>query len=218
HRLPLNEASLKKVSLEKARKNALALHELLERQHYRLAYWRVASDEINYRRFFEIADLAALRVEGEEVFRATHAFVARLCARPGVDGLRIDHPDGLADPHTYVERLGRLCGKPWIVVEKITAGHETLPAGWAVHGTTGYRFANLLTGLFVDREAESRFDRIYQRFTGEREPFEEIARESRMLIMGTTLAADLNMLATRLERIAAGNRYTRDYTVGGLRR
>ncbi|HLS85138.1 MAG TPA: malto-oligosyltrehalose synthase [Burkholderiales bacterium] len=218
HRLPLNEASLKKVSLEKARKNALALHELLERQHYRLAYWRVASDEINYRRFFEIADLAALRVEDEEVFRATHAFVARLCARPGVDGLRIDHPDGLADPHTYFERLERLCGKPWIVVEKITADHETLPTGWAVHGTTGYRFANLLTGLFVDREAESRFDRIYQRFTGEREPFEEIARASRMLIMGTTLAADLNMLATRLERIAAGNRYTRDYTVGGLRR
>jgi (1->4)-alpha-D-glucan 1-alpha-D-glucosylmutase len=222
HRFPLNQKSLRNLDEKKLRKDSLALHRLLEQQHYRLAYWRVASDEINYRRFFEINDLAALRVEDRTVFEATHALIAKLCRRPGIDGLRIDHPDGLADPRTYFEWLRDTCGEcggsPWIVVEKIVAGHETLPSEWAVAGTTGYRFANLLTGLFIDSGAQTRFDRIYQRFTGERRSFDEIACESRMLIMNTTLAAELNMLATRITRIAAGNRFTRDYTMGGLKR
>jgi (1->4)-alpha-D-glucan 1-alpha-D-glucosylmutase len=222
HRFPLSGVTQdflsgkKKFSAKST--NALELHQLLERQHYRLAYWRVASDEINYRRFFEITGLAALRVEDREVFEASHALIARLCAHPAVDGLRIDHPDGLADPQVYFERLRELCGRPWIVLEKILAGYEKLPADWQVQGTTGYRFANVLTGLFVDAAAEGRFDRIYRRFTGEARSCEAIAYESRMLIMGTTLAAELNMLANRLTRIAAGNRFTRDYTAGGLRR
>src|SRR5712671_3312203 len=218
HHFPLNPKSRRNLDERKLRKDSLALHRLLEQQHYRLAYWRVASDEINYRRFFEITDLAALRAEDRTVFEATHALIAKLCRRPGIDGLRVDHPDGLADPKTYFEWLRDYCAKPWIVIEKIVAGHETLPADWPVHGTTGYRFANLLTGLFVDAAAQPRFDRIHQRFTGERRSFEEIAAESRMLIMNTTLAAELNMLATRITRIAAGNRFTRDYTMGGLRR
>jgi (1->4)-alpha-D-glucan 1-alpha-D-glucosylmutase len=218
-RFPLNPKTTRALDAAKLRKDPLALHKLLERQSYRLSYWRVAADEINYRRFFEIVDLAALRQEERAVFDATHALVAKLCRRPGVDGLRIDHPDGLADPQRYFERLAGLCGgKPWIVVEKILADHESLPPSWPVHGTTGYRFANLLTGLFVDRAAESRFDRIYQRFTGERRGFDEIAYASRMLIMATTLAADLTTAATRLARIAAGNRVTRDYTLIGLRK
>ena len=221
-RFPLNQKSSRGINAKKLNKDSLARHRLLERQHYRLAYWRVASDEINYRRFFEITDLAAIRVEDRTVFEATHAFIARLCRRRGVDGLRIDHPDGLADPRTYFERLREYCrtptGAPWIVIEKIVAGHETLPADWPVDGTTGYRFANLLTGLFIDGNAEERFDRIYQRFTGERRSFDDIAYASRMLIMNTTLAAELDMLATRLARIAAGNRRTRDYTRGGLRK
>ena len=222
HRFPLSRNSLKNINTRKLAKDPLALHRLLERQHYRLAFWRVASDEINYRRFFEIADLAALRVEDPAVFKDTHALIARLCARPGVDGLRIDHPDGLADPKVYFERLQQLCGqrggKPWVVVEKIVAGFETLPADWQVHGTTGYRFANLLTGLFISKEAEAKFTRIYERFTGERRSFDEIEHESRMLIMDTTLAAELNMLANRLARLASGNRRTQDYTMGGLKR
>jgi (1->4)-alpha-D-glucan 1-alpha-D-glucosylmutase len=218
HRFPVNEKTARYLDRRRVVKDPLALHRLLEQQHYRLAYWRVASDEINYRRFFEITDLAAVRVEDHAVFEATHALIAELCKRPGVDGLRIDHPDGLADPRTYFERLGTYCGKPWIVVEKIVADHESLPAGWPVHGTTGYRFANLLTGAFVNQEAEKRFDRIYQRFTGMRDSFGEIAYESRMLIMSTTLAAELASLAQRLGRIAAGNRSTRDYTVEGLRK
>ena len=196
----------------------LALHRVLERQHYRLAFWRVAGDEINYRRFFEIVDLAALRQEDRQVFEATHELVARLAQRPGVDGLRIDHPDGLADPREYFERLRERCGPRWVVAEKIVAEHESLPQEWPVHGTTGYRFANLLTGLFIDRNVEAKFDRIYHRFTGDRRSFEEISRQSRLLIMGTTLAADLNRLAARLAHIADGNRFTRDYTMNGLRR
>ncbi|MGE5640274.1 MAG: malto-oligosyltrehalose synthase [Clostridia bacterium] len=211
HLFPLNRA------LKGKTKGALALHRLLEKQHYRLAYWRVAGDEINYRRFFEIVDLAALRQEDPAVFEATHGLVAELAHRPGVDGLRVDHPDGLADPRTYFRRLQEKCGHPWLVVEKIVADHESLPEDWPVDGTTGYRFANLLTGLFVDGNSERLFDRIYQRFTGDRRPFEQISYESRMLIMNTTLSADLHRLATRLARIASGNRFTRDYTASGLR-
>jgi len=106
----------------------------------------------------------------------------------------------------------------WIVVEKILADHEKLPEDWPVHGTTGYRFANVLTGVFIDAGAESRFDRVYRRFTGEARSFEEIAYVSRLLIMSTTLAAELHMLSNWLARIAAGNRSTRDYTASGLRR
>ncbi len=212
HRFPLNQKNLQPP------KDTLALHRLLEKQHYRLAYWRVASDEINYRRFFEITDLAGVRVEDPAVFDATHAFVARLAKGGGIDGVRIDHPDGLADPKQYFERLAELFPRRWIVIEKILAEHEKLPDDWPVHGETGYRFANLLTGVYVDASAESRFDRIYSRFTGERRSFDEIARDSRYLIMATTLAAELLMLSNWLARIAAGNRFTRDYTASGLRK
>jgi (1->4)-alpha-D-glucan 1-alpha-D-glucosylmutase len=212
---PLSERSRKNL---KPVKDALALHRLLERQHYRLAFWRVASDEINYRRFFEITDLAALRAEDRAVFDATHALIGRLARRPGVDGLRIDHPDGLADPEQYFERLHALAERPWVLIEKILADHESLRPEWKVHGTTGYRYANLLTGLFVDGTAASRFDRIYQRFTGERRSFDELSYESRMLIMSTTLAAELYALGRRLARIASGNRRTRDYTDSVLRK
>jgi (1->4)-alpha-D-glucan 1-alpha-D-glucosylmutase len=211
----LNARSRK--NLEKI-KDTLALHRLLEKQHYRLAFWRVASDEINYRRFFEITDLAALRAEDPAVFEATHALIARLARRPGVDGLRIDHPDGLADPEQYLERLQALADRPWVVVEKILADYEGLRAEWKAHGTTGYRYANLLTGLFIDNAAAGRFERIYQRFSGERQRFEEISHDSRLLIMNTTLAAELHGLAARLARIASGNRRTRDYTASGLRK
>jgi (1->4)-alpha-D-glucan 1-alpha-D-glucosylmutase len=215
HRFPLNEKSQRNL---KPPKDSLAFHRLLEKQHYRLAYWRVASDEINYRRFFEITDLAGIRVEDRTVFEATHGLVSRLARAGGIDGVRIDHPDGLADPRQYFERLSELFPRRWIVLEKILADHEKLPEDWPVHGETGYQFVNLLTGVFIDPAAESRFDRIYQRFTGERRSFGEIAHESRMLIMATTLAAELYMLSNWLARIAAGNRITRDYTASGLRK
>jgi (1->4)-alpha-D-glucan 1-alpha-D-glucosylmutase len=215
HRFPLNAKSQRGL---KPPKDSLALHRLLEKQYYRLAYWRVASDEINYRRFFEITDLAGIRVEDRTVFEATHGLVSRLAKAGGIDGVRIDHPDGLADPKQYFERLNGLFPRRWIVLEKILAEHERLPDDWPVHGETGYQFVNMLSGVFVDPAAESRFDRAYHRFTGERRSFAEIARESRYLIMATTLSAELFMLSNWLARIAAGNRSTRDYTASGLRK
>jgi (1->4)-alpha-D-glucan 1-alpha-D-glucosylmutase len=212
HRFPLRQGSFKPP------KDSLELHRLLETQHYRLAYWRVASDDINYRRFFEITDLAGMRVEDPEVFDATHRLPARLAKRGGIDGVRIDHPDGLVDPKQYFDRLAELFPGRWVVVEKILADDEHLPEDWPVHGETGYRFVNVLTGVFIDAAAESRIDRVYRHFTGERRSFEEIARESRWLIMATTLAAELAMLADWLGRIAAGNRRTRDHTAAGLRK
>jgi (1->4)-alpha-D-glucan 1-alpha-D-glucosylmutase len=206
-----------------------ALHELLEEQSYRLAYWRVASDQINYRRFFDINELAALRMEDDAVFEATHRLVLELAADERVDGLRIDHPDGLYDPARYFRRLQeRLApgtklaesSRDWplyLVIEKITAGHERLAENWTVHGTTGYRFANVVNGLFVDTGAKRRMDRAYRAFAGPVPEFSEIAYHAKVLIMRTALASELAVLANRLARIAQADRRTRDFTLNPLR-
>jgi len=206
-----------------------ALDRLLEAQAYRLAYWRVASDEINYRRFFDVNDLAALRMEDERVFEATHRMLFRLLAERRIHGVRIDHPDGLHDPLQYLDRLQRRAGamhagngeagdRPlYLVIEKILADFERLPEHWPVYGTTGYRFANLVNGLFVDAAAETRFDHIYESFTRERVDYEELLYRSKRLIIGTALSAELNVLAARLLRIARADRHTRDFTLTSLR-
>ncbi|MEJ7929146.1 malto-oligosyltrehalose synthase [Ramlibacter sp. AN1015] len=212
------------------------LHALIDAQAWRPAYWRVAADEINYRRFFEIGDLAALRMERDEVFEATQSFALQLAAEGAVDGLRIDHPDGLYDPARYFRMLqegyatragldlperdagGRPCRPLYVVAEKIAASHEDVPEDWHVHGTTGYRFANVVNGVLVDTAAEDRFVQIWQRFTGERRPFDEVAREAKIDIMRTALASELTVLATELLRIARRHRRTRDYTFNSLRR
>jgi (1->4)-alpha-D-glucan 1-alpha-D-glucosylmutase len=206
------------------------LHELLEAQAYRLAYWRVASDEINYRRFFDINELAALRMESEPVFEATHKLVFELVAAGMVDALRIDHPDGLYDPAAYFQRLqDRLRGltsaqeagavQPvYVSVEKIIAPFEAMPQSWAVSGTTGYRFANVVNGLFVDTAAEARFTRLYRAFVGDQSSFAEIAQRSKRVILRDALASELTVLTNRLMRIARADRHTRDYTLNTLRR
>jgi len=206
-----------------------ALHELLEAQAYRLAYWRVASDQINYRRFFDINSLAALRMEDEAVFAATHRLVFELLAGGRVDGVRIDHPDGLYDPVRYFRRLQERYaptaappeqprGWPlYLLAEKITAGHERLPESWPIHGTTGYRFANVVNGLFVDGAAKRKMERTYHSFAGQTQGFEEVAYSAKQLIMRTALASELAVLANRLARIAQADRRTRDYTLTALR-
>ena len=208
------------------------MHELLQAQAYRLAYWRVAADEINYRRFFDINDLAAVRMGNPEVFENTHRLVRELLARGYVNGLRIDHPDGLYAPQEYFERLQAMAlalapqaqtaeeenPKPlYLVVEKILAVHEHLPDSWPIHGTTGYDFGAACSGLFVDSNAEDQFNRIYQGFIRACPDFEEMVRKNKHLIMETSLAGELQVLATQLTRIAKADRSTCDFTFNSLR-
>ncbi len=150
---------------------------LLDQQWYRLAFWRVASDEINYRRFFDINDLAAIRVEDPRVFDAVHRLVGQLLERGWVTGLRIDHPDGLRDPHSYFKNLqalyrshqaanGSEASEVYIVAEKILSGEEPLPSDWAVCGTTGYDLLNILGRVQVDGEGLAELSSFYDRETG----------------------------------------------------
>ncbi|EAR23430.1 malto-oligosyltrehalose synthase [Nitrococcus mobilis] len=208
------------------------LHGLLERQAYRLAHWQVAADEINYRRFFDVNDLAALRMENSEVFEATHQRIFEWIENGQVNGLRIDHPDGLYDPLCYCQALAQrlqtkaipLLGEtdqrtlqPYLVVEKILAGYEHLPEHWPVAGTTGYDFAQTVNALFVYAPAEQAFERIYQRFIGKRLEFDELLYDCKKLIIRVHLSSELTVLANRLDRIAQANWRTRDYTLNGLR-
>lgn len=202
-----------------------ALDTLLDAQAYRLASWRVAVDEINYRRFFDVNDLAALRMEQPQVFETTHALVFELIERGSVDGLRIDHPDGLYDPKQYFERLQQRfrarapdLPKPlYVVVEKILAAHERLPEDWPVHGTTGYDFAALLNSWFVYNRSESTMTRLYRAFTRRQDDFDQVAYDGRKLVMRIALAAEVGVLATQLDRIAQLDRHTADFTRAALR-
>lgn len=211
------------------------LHELIKAQAFRLADWRVASDDINYRRFFDTNDLAGIRMENENVFEATHRLILRLIAEGKVDGLRLDHPDGLYDPAQYFERLrGSIAnaqnagavndktgssreGSSYVVIEKILTGAERLPPAWFVSGTTGYDFSNIVNGLFVESSAATRMERIYRHFTGESVDYEELAYRCRKLIIRVALVSELNVLANRLARIALSKRRTCDFTLNGLR-
>lgn len=213
-----------------------ALHGLIETQAYRLAHWRVAADEINYRRFFDINDLAGVRMERDEVFEATQSFALDLAASGAVDGLRIDHPDGLYDPAGYFRKLqegyarraglalpthdagGRPARPLYVVAEKIAAAHEEVPDSWHVHGTTGYRFANVANGVLVDTAGEDSVLHAWQRFSGVTEDFASICREGRREVMRNALSSELNVLSGELLRIARADRGTRDYTLNALRR
>ncbi len=202
-----------------------ALHELIKAQPYRFALWRVAADDINYRRFFDINDLAALRTENENVFNKTHQLILELVAQGKVDGLRIDHPDGLYDPAIYLQHLRDrlrvdlepLNREPYLIVEKILTGKERLRAEWPVDGTTGYEFANLVNGLFVDHSSAKQIDRIYRSFSGMETNFSDLVYECKKLILKVGLASELTVLANLLSRIALANRYTCDFTLNSLR-
>jgi (1->4)-alpha-D-glucan 1-alpha-D-glucosylmutase len=201
------------------------LDALLADQAYRLAYWRVAGEEINYRRFFDINELAAIRVEVPEVFEATHRLVFRLVGEGLVTGLRVDHPDGLYAPAEYFTRLQRGCaearggreaGDFYVVAEKILAPGEHLPEGWATAGTTGYEFLNLVNGVFVDRAQARAMEQVYARHIKIRPPFGEIVDACKRLVMETSMAAEISMLAHRLDRLSEKQRASRDFTLGSL--
>lgn len=173
---------------------------LLDGQHYRLAPWRAARDELNYRRFFDVADLIGLRVEDEAVFIETHRLVLGWVREGLVDGLRIDHPDGLRDPAAYLARLRAAVGHTWIVVEKILGLDECLPEAWPVAGTTGYRFANLATGLLVDPAGEASMTAAWAAMADTDPAWETTVAEARVEILASALGSDVN----RLARLFAG--------------
>jgi len=236
------------------------LDRLLDEQAYRLAYWRVAAEEINYRRFFDINELAAIRMEDPAVFRETHRLVLRLVEEGKVTGLRLDHPDGLFDPPRYFqvlqrERVGQLlraqpvlgpptagpdreeavapaleqfdatcrpdptkagCRPLYLLAEKILGRGERVPTTWAIHGTTGYEFLNLVAGLFVDSGNEKAMTAAYAAFTGQRTPFADLMYESKQLILKVSMSSELNVLGHALDRLSERNRYSRDFTLNSL--
>ncbi|MPZ73388.1 MAG: malto-oligosyltrehalose synthase [Nitriliruptorales bacterium] len=185
------------------------LHALLERQHYRLVYWRIGDRVINYRRFFAINDLAGVRVEDKHVFERTHAKILELVADGAIDGLRIDHPDGMADPAQYLERLERRTGGAWTVVEKILHPGEPLQR-WAAAGTTGYEFCNDVLGLFVNPHAEARFDELDVALGGDPRPFDEQVAAAKREVLDNDLAAEFARLVRRLWALAQQHLDVRD--------
>jgi (1->4)-alpha-D-glucan 1-alpha-D-glucosylmutase len=202
-----------------------ALDELLEAQAYRPCFWRVASDEINYRRFFDINDLGALSTEREDVFRAVHRTWLGWVAAGLADGLRIDHPDGLFDPKQYLDRLQEHyraatgeSDRLYVVVEKILGDGEHLPDDWACDGTTGYEFIHAVNGLFVDPNGEGPLTALYHRFTGLDDSWPEVVYRSKRQVAQSSLASELNALAHQLDRIARLDRRSRDFTLNGIRK
>jgi len=207
------------------------LHELLETQPYRIASWRTASHEVNYRHFFDINELAALHMEDSQVFAATHELILRLVREGRVTGLRIDHIDGLFDPGQYLERLQQAAQEQqpphraagvgaeqfYVVVEKILSAGETLSDRWSAAGTSGYDYLNELNGVFVNRRNHRALQRVYRRFTGFRKAFSDTVYEDKKLIMDGPMASELNMLAHALSRLAERDRRRRDFTLTSLR-
>ncbi|HEX2043929.1 MAG TPA: malto-oligosyltrehalose synthase, partial [Acidimicrobiales bacterium] len=196
-----------------------ALDALLERQNYRLAYWRVAGQELDYRRFFDITTLIALRSENLFVFADTHEKMVELVRDGKVAGLRVDHVDGLRDPAAYLDLLRQAVGPDtYLVVEKILERDEHLRGGWPVQGTTGYDFAAGVGGLFVDPAGETPLTELYDEFAGGRVEYRDLAHENKHLVMREVLAADVNRLTNLLVWVCERHRRHRDYTRQDLSR
>ncbi len=189
------------------------LDSLVRLQHWRPTHFRVAADDINYRRFFNISELAGIRMELLEVFEHAHQFVFKLMREGRLQGLRIDHIDGLFNPKAYLEQLRASGPGPfYLVVEKILEAHEGLREDWPVDGTTGYEFCAQATALLVDSAAEPVLTDFYQKFTGAFDPFREIVRESKIRIMENELASELESLSRDAVRVARQNPRTTDFT------
>ncbi len=193
------------------------LDSLLMQQYYRLAYWKVANEEVNYRRFFNISDLISLRMENEETFNRTHSMIFKLIKENKINGIRIDHVDGLYDPAEYLKRLRDKIKEAYIVVEKILDIDESLPTSWKIEGTTGYEFINYVNGIFCRRENGRRFNSIYKKFTRAGTPLEELTISKKKLIIETRLVGELERLALYIEDISNRDRYGIDLTRNGLK-
>jgi (1->4)-alpha-D-glucan 1-alpha-D-glucosylmutase len=194
------------------------LDALLEQQHYRLSYWRAAGTELDYRRFFDVVDLAGLRAEDPDVFDPSHALVVDWLRRGVVQGVRVDHPDGLADPEQYIRRLHEAGDGPWIVVEKILAPGERLPGSWLADGTTGYDFCERVTGLFVDPDSEEELTAVHASFTGRAAPFRDEEARAYRDVMRAVLGAEVDRVAELVRSVCEGQRRWRDVTALDARR
>ena len=197
------------------------LEELVSEQHYRLAHWRVAAHEINYRRFFDVNDLAAIRVENEEVFRAVHELPFRWADKGWLAGFRIDHVDGLLEPERYLAQIRQRDGGPpggfYLIVEKILASGESLPEGWMTDGTTGYEHGAAVSSVLVDPENAGRLRELWRELAGQTMSFRDVVYESKRLILETAMVAELTVLAKRLDAVSEQHRYSRDFTFESLR-
>ncbi|MGB3508914.1 MAG: malto-oligosyltrehalose synthase [Microcoleaceae cyanobacterium] len=193
------------------------LDKLLSEQCFRLSFWKVGNEELNYRRFFTVNDLISVKVEEELVFKNTHALILAMLKEENFTGLRIDHIDGLYDPAQYLNRLREKADAPYIVVEKILEPREELPVNWPVQGTTGYDFLNYVSGLLCNHTNEEEFDRIYSRFIKSTPHYEQLIDEKQRLIIHKHLAGDIDNLAHLLKDISSKYRYASDFTTFGLK-
>jgi (1->4)-alpha-D-glucan 1-alpha-D-glucosylmutase len=196
---------------------SLPIEDLVDRQWYRLAWWRVADEELNYRRFFDVDTLAAIRVEDPVVFRATHALLTDLVQAGRLTGLRIDHPDGLSDPREYLRRLAEATGGVWVVVEKILEGDEQLPDDWPCAGTTGYDALWRIGGLFVDPAAAAPLAALLTEMTGESPDFGAVVEQAKREIVEQGLYAEIDRLVELLQAICQDDISLRDHTRRNLR-
>lgn len=205
------------------------LEELLKSQAYRLSYWRVANDEINYRRFFDVNDLASMQVENDEVFQDMHELLLKYVKQGWITGLRIDHVDGLFDPQQYFVRLQQACAEAlresysevgrnfYLVVEKILGGDEQLRSQWLVFGTTGYDYLNLLNDVFIVPENRIKIQQIYDHFIGHHEEMTDVIYICKKLILIISMSSELHLLARQLEEVCEQHRWSRDFTLESLR-
>jgi (1->4)-alpha-D-glucan 1-alpha-D-glucosylmutase len=201
------------------------LDALLNDQAYRLAYWRVAAEEINYRRFFDINELAAIRMEEPAVFRDSHQLIFKLLKDGAVTGLRIDHVDGLYAPADYLHKLQQWAKTElafpgahplFMVVEKILTKGETLPEDWPVYGTTGYEYLNALNHLFVDPAGKRALDDIYALYRSQRISYDDLGYECKRVIMRVSMSSEINVLGHELNRLSEQDRRSRDFTLNNL--
>jgi (1->4)-alpha-D-glucan 1-alpha-D-glucosylmutase len=195
-----------------------ALDELLNQQNYRLAYWRTADQEMGYRRFFDVNSLIGLRTERPHVFEATHSRIIEWLQSGLLDGVRIDHPDGLRDPQQYFARLRSRAPDAWIIAEKILKPGEYLRNTWPIDGTSGYDFMNACNALLVYGDGLRELNQVYKDFTRETESFESIAHAKKLSVEQEALGSDVNRLATLFVEICENNRDRRDYTRAEIRR
>jgi (1->4)-alpha-D-glucan 1-alpha-D-glucosylmutase len=205
-------------AVEELNRNHDALDDLLNLQHYRLAYWRTADQELGYRRFFDVNTLIGLRVERPHVFDATHNRILEWLNNGVLDGVRIDHPDGLRDPRQYFERLRNRAPEAWIIAEKILEPGEFLRESWPIEGTSGYDFMNMCNNLLVHDEGMKEITAIYRDFTREPIDFDSIAHDKKLVVAHEALGSDVNRLASLFVEICENNRDRRDYTRAEIRR